>query len=67
MESQARFNAMMGSCYYRKRDEIQALFQGLEMVEPGLTYLFDWWPDGPRLAEPSDGEYNLLGGVARKP
>ncbi|PKW14087.1 SAM-dependent methyltransferase [Saccharopolyspora spinosa] len=65
-ESQLRFNAMMGSCYYRTREEIQALFCGLEMVEPGLTYLFDWWPDGPRLTEPSDAEYNLVGGVARK-
>ncbi|RRO15411.1 hypothetical protein EIL87_15200 [Saccharopolyspora rhizosphaerae] len=66
-ESQERFNAMMGSCYYRNREEIQALFDGLEMVEPGLVHLFDWWPDGPRLTEPSGGEYNLLGGVARKP
>ncbi|MCI2422275.1 SAM-dependent methyltransferase [Saccharopolyspora sp. K220] len=67
VESEARFNEMMGSCYYRKRDEIAALFRGMGMVEPGLSYLFDWWPDGPRLVEPSDGEYNLLGGVARKP
>ncbi|QFU86795.1 SAM-dependent methyltransferase [Amycolatopsis sp. YIM 10] len=67
VESQARFNEMMGSCYYRTRGEIAELFRGLEMVEPGLTHLFEWWPNGPRLTEPSDGEYNLLGGVARKP
>ncbi|SFS55848.1 SAM-dependent methyltransferase [Saccharopolyspora flava] len=66
-ESEVKFNSMMGSCFYRSRDEIQALFDGLEMIEPGLVHLFDWWPDGPRLTEPSDGEYNLLGGVARKP
>ncbi|MFC7341314.1 SAM-dependent methyltransferase [Saccharopolyspora griseoalba] len=65
-ESQQKFNAMMGSCYYRSRDEVAALFDGLEMIEPGLVHLFDWWPDGPRLTEPSTGEYNLLGGVARK-
>ncbi|MEV6231007.1 SAM-dependent methyltransferase [Saccharopolyspora shandongensis] len=65
-ESQLRFNSMMGSCYYRKWEEIQDLFCGLEMVEPGLAYLFDWWPDGPRLTEPTDAEHNLLGGVARK-
>ncbi|MEU5852782.1 SAM-dependent methyltransferase [Saccharopolyspora shandongensis] len=66
-EAQAAFKETMGTCYYRKRHEIQALFNGLEMIEPGLTYLFDWWPDGPRLTEPSDAERNLLGGVARKP
>ncbi|KAA5836887.1 SAM-dependent methyltransferase [Saccharopolyspora hirsuta] len=67
VESQARFNEMMGSCYYRRREEIAALFRDLEMVEPGLAYLFDWWPDGPRLREPSAEAHNLLGGVARKP
>jgi hypothetical protein len=65
-KSEQRFNAMMGSCYYRSREEIAALFDGLEMIEPGLVHLFEWWPDGPRLTEPSTGEYNLLGGVARK-
>lgn len=65
-EVKAQFEAMMGDCHYRNRDEIQALFNGLEMIEPGLTYLFDWWPDGPRLTEPTDAEHNFLGGVARK-
>ncbi|CAM00037.1 S-adenosyl methyltransferase [Saccharopolyspora erythraea NRRL 2338] len=65
-DSQKRFNAMMGSCYYRRREEIEELFCGLEMVEPGLSYLFDWWPDGPRLTPPAPGAHNLLGGVARK-
>lgn len=66
-ESEIKFNSMMGSCFYRSRDGIQELFAGLEMIEPGLVNLFDWWPDGPRLTEPSEGEFNLLGGVGRKP
>ncbi|MGW1679860.1 SAM-dependent methyltransferase [Saccharopolyspora sp. NPDC002376] len=66
VKSQVRFNEMMGSCFYRRREEIAALFHELEMVEPGLTYLFDWWPDGPHLSEPSPEAHNLLGGVARK-
>ncbi|WP_188984459.1 SAM-dependent methyltransferase [Saccharopolyspora thermophila] len=66
-ESQQKFNSMMGTCYYRTRSQITELFCGTEFVEPGLTYLFDWWPDGPLLQPPADGEYNLLGGVARKP
>ncbi|MDA3625964.1 SAM-dependent methyltransferase [Saccharopolyspora sp. WRP15-2] len=66
VESEARFNEMMGSCFYRRREEIAELFRGLEMIEPGLAYLFDWWPDGPLLTEPSAASHNLLGGVARK-
>jgi SAM-dependent methyltransferase len=64
---EAKFMAMMGTCKFRSRDEITAFFPGLEMVEPGLTYLFDWWPDGPRVTPPVDGDYLLLGGVGRKP
>ncbi|MBP2326106.1 hypothetical protein JOF56_006491 [Kibdelosporangium banguiense] len=65
-ELQATFMAMMGTCKFRTRDEITSFFPGLEMVEPGLTYLFDWWPDGPRVTPPADGDYLLLGGVGRK-
>ncbi|WP_344128087.1 SAM-dependent methyltransferase [Saccharopolyspora halophila] len=65
-ESEQKFNSMMGSCYYRTREDIAAMFDGLEMIEPGLVHLFEWWPDGPRLTTPSNGEYTLLGGVGRK-
>ncbi|WP_137812608.1 SAM-dependent methyltransferase [Gandjariella thermophila] len=66
-EAQQRFINLMGTCFFRTRDEITAFFDGLEFVEPGLTYLFEWWPEGPRLTPPADGEHLLLGGVARKP
>ncbi|TCO46559.1 SAM-dependent methyltransferase [Actinocrispum wychmicini] len=66
-ESEAKYMAMMGSCHFRTRERIASYFTGLEMVEPGLTYLFEWWPDGPRMTEPATGEYLLLGGVGRKP
>lgn len=66
-ELEAMFMAMMGTCKFRTRDEIMTFFPGLEMVEPGLAYLFDWWPDGPRVTPPADGDYLLLGGVGRKP
>lgn len=65
-ESQRRFNTMMASCFYRSRDEIQSMFDGLEMIEPGLTHLHEWWPDGPQLGQPSHSDHLLLGGVARK-
>jgi S-adenosyl methyltransferase len=65
--AEAKYMAMMGTCHFRTREQIARLFTGLEFVEPGLTYLFDWWPDGPRMRPPSDGDHLLLGAVARKP
>lgn len=39
-------NSSMGSANFRSRTEIEGFFTGLELVEPGLTLLRDWWPDG---------------------
>ena len=39
----------MGSGTFRTRAELLELFEGLELVEPGLVLCADWWPDGPRL------------------
>jgi hypothetical protein len=56
----------MGSGYFRKREEIQEYFAGLEMIEPGLVPLNEWWPDGP-LLRTTTADSVALGGVARKP
>src|SRR5699024_3886 len=40
-------NGAMGSGNFRSRTEIEQFFTGLTFVEPGLTLLRDWWPDGP--------------------
>lgn len=66
-DSEERFMRLMGSCHYRTREEIAGFFSGLEMIEPGLTELFNWWPDGPRVTPPRQEDHLLLGGVARKP
>ncbi|MET0136019.1 MAG: SAM-dependent methyltransferase [Kibdelosporangium sp.] len=65
-DAQSRFMAMMGTCQFRTYQQIAGLFDGMEWVEPGLKYLWEWWPDGPRVTPPVDGDYLLLGGVARK-
>jgi hypothetical protein len=57
----------MGSGYFRTRDEIAAMFAGLDLIDPGLTLLPDWWPDGPRTRPLLDVQQLILGGVARKP
>jgi S-adenosyl methyltransferase len=57
----------MRPVYFRPRAEIEAFFDGLELVEPGIGRLRDWWPDGPLVAPATKEDDMLLGGVARKP
>ncbi|SFQ54839.1 S-adenosyl methyltransferase [Amycolatopsis arida] len=59
--------ANLGSGWFRSREEIQAFFGDWEMVPPGLVYLHEWWPTGPRVTGTGDADYLILGGVARKP
>jgi hypothetical protein len=57
----------MGSGTFRTMAEIKELFDGLELVEPGVTLCADWWPDGPRIKPLSQVQYCIAGGVGRKP
>ncbi|MCX0273698.1 SAM-dependent methyltransferase [Nocardia zapadnayensis] len=53
----------LGTGWYRSREEIVSYFDGLELVDPGVVPVDEWWPSGPpRTAE----ERLLLGGVGRK-
>lgn len=56
----------MGSGYFRTREQILQYFDGLELVDPGLVQLNQWWPDGPLLTT-STADAVALGAVARKP
>lgn len=51
----------------RTRDEIRSLLPGLELVEPGLVPVNEWWPEGPRLEDDGYMVQLLIGVVARKP
>jgi SAM-dependent methyltransferase len=53
------------STHARTREQIQALFDGFEMVEPGLVLVNDWHPD----PDTADGPVveGLVAGVGRKP
>ncbi|CAM3797529.1 SAM-dependent methyltransferase [Kibdelosporangium persicum] len=66
-EVQSRFKALMDTCVFRTREQIEAFFTGTEIVEPGLVHPWEWWPDGPLITPKVDGDYLLLTGVARKP
>ena len=64
---EALLSGSMGSGRFRTREEIEALFCGLEFVSPGLVFPHGWWPDGPRQHEPLDVQRLILAGLARKP
>ena len=57
----------MGTSRYRTRTEIQAMLAGLDLLEPGLVELDQWWPGGPALTPPYLVERLILGAVGRKP
>ncbi|HET9255814.1 MAG TPA: SAM-dependent methyltransferase [Pseudonocardiaceae bacterium] len=57
----------MGTSRYRTRAEIQAMLEGLELIEPGLVELDQWWPEGPALSQPYLIERLILGALGRKP
>jgi hypothetical protein len=57
----------VGSGWCRTSAQIESLFCGLELVEPGLVAAADWWPDGPRTRPLADVERIAYGAVARKP
>jgi hypothetical protein len=50
---------------FRKKQEVRAFFDGLEVLEPGLGNISDWHPDGRE--EPQSTEWIEFGGLARKP
>jgi hypothetical protein len=57
----------MGSGTFRTRAELLELFDGLELVDPGLSLCAEWWPDGPRLRPLNQAEHCIAGAVGRKP
>ncbi|MGH3830711.1 MAG: SAM-dependent methyltransferase [Pseudonocardiaceae bacterium] len=57
----------LGCGWFRTRTEIQAMFCGLELLEPGLTLCAQWWPDGPQLTPLHPVQHCIAGGVGRKP
>ena len=57
----------MGSGRFRTMSELEGLFPGLEMVDPGIVPCYQWWPDGPQLKTEDDVQRCIAGGVGVKP
>ncbi len=64
---QVFLHSPMGSGVFRTRAEIEGMFPGLELVEPGMTRCVDWWPDGPRIKPLDPVQHCIVGAVGRKP
>ncbi len=57
----------LGGATARTEQEIADLLPGLEIVDPGITLLANWWPDGPSLKPLNSAQRLIAGVVARKP
>ncbi|MFD4404763.1 SAM-dependent methyltransferase [Nocardia sp. NPDC058499] len=56
----------LGSGWFRTRAEIESYFAGLELIDPGVVALDEWWPSGPVHPPETVEERLILGGVGRK-
>jgi O-methyltransferase involved in polyketide biosynthesis len=62
----AAYNSQDGSRIYSySREEVTALFGGLEVLPPGIVDARAWRPDGPETA-PADRAAMILAGVGRR-
>jgi hypothetical protein len=50
----------------RSRDQFTRFFDGLELIEPGVTIVSQWRPE-PGAQQPPPQDVSVYGGVARKP
>jgi hypothetical protein len=53
--------------HLRSRSDVERLFDGFELVEPGLVYASRWRPDPDDELVPELADYGTLVGVGRKP
>jgi hypothetical protein len=64
LETNLREAVGSGEC--RTHARILSFLNGLELVEPGLVPVMDWWPDGPKLKPIATVQRLVVGAVARK-
>ncbi|MCT9935343.1 SAM-dependent methyltransferase [Planotetraspora sp. A-T 1434] len=67
-DAEQKYLALLGTGRFRTPEEITALFDGFELLEPGVVPLPLWRPDEPVPAEQlTVGQRLMYGGIARKP
>jgi hypothetical protein len=67
MDAVAGYQAASPGFTPRRLAEIEELLTGLEVVEPGVVPVGEWWPEGPAVEEPHEFAEFLVGGVVRRP
>jgi hypothetical protein len=65
-ELQDQMRAGLGRAQFRTMDEVESLFIGLDLVEPGLVPVADWRPEPPTVRDHPVLDM-ACAGVARKP
>jgi hypothetical protein len=60
-------NSSMASGWWRTKEQILAMLEGLELLEPGVVPVADWWPYGPHLAPLGPARQAYVGIVGKKP
>ena len=65
-ELQEQMRTGLGRAQFRTMDQVRRLFDGLELVEPGLVLVPDWRPEPPAIRDHPVLEMACVG-VARKP
>lgn len=63
---QDQMRAGLGRAQFRTMEEVRVLFEGLDLVEPGLVIVPDWRPEPPAVRDHPVLEMACVG-VARKP
>jgi hypothetical protein len=58
---------LCSSGVFRTRAEIEDMFPGLDLIEPGVIRCVDWWPDGPQIQPIDPIQDCIVGAVGRKP
>jgi hypothetical protein len=56
-----------GGARFRTIEQIEAMLPRLNLLEPGLVPIADWWPDGPRTRPLGAMQRLFVGCVGRKP
>ncbi|HWG01824.1 MAG TPA: SAM-dependent methyltransferase [Trebonia sp.] len=61
------YKSATSTMFNRSRKEVEALFEGLDLVEPGVVWLPQWHPDADTGLADSPGQSLCWCAVARKP
>ncbi|WP_158847120.1 SAM-dependent methyltransferase [Saccharothrix deserti] len=66
-DAKTTYNRGVSEMTYRRKQEVQALFDGFELVEPGVARLPLWRPESPDDLDENSAHFLSFGAVGRKP